>query len=285
MGAVAVVEPQDYIMQRLSGYGLSSPVSLIRLMIQQSNCFIVVERGIGMQNVMQERALASSGNLRQDSNMGGGQMVTADYVLTPSVVFSEDNAGGFGGAIGGLLGHRAAVVGAVAGGLRFKEAQTSMLLADARSGVQVSAAEGSTRKADLALGGALFGGGGGGGLGGYGNTNEGKIIAAALLDNYNNIVAVIRSDESLQRNVGTLKQEATAGGTTKAGAVFEEGDVLLPKIANVKVLAGPADDSKVLATLSRADELVVIGKASNGYTNVQGATVTGWVKTVLVARP
>ncbi|HMH54478.1 MAG TPA: CsgG/HfaB family protein [Candidatus Acidoferrum sp.] len=63
-------------------------------MIQQSNCFLVVERGLGMQNLMQERALSKSGELRQDSNMGGGQMVTADYVLTPAVVFSQDDAGG-----------------------------------------------------------------------------------------------------------------------------------------------------------------------------------------------
>jgi hypothetical protein len=285
MGAVAVVEPQDYIMQRLSGYGLRSPVPLIRMMIQQSNCFIVVERGVGMQNVMQERALAASGQLRQDSNMGGGQMVTADFVLTPSVVFSENNAGGVGGAVGGLFGRRAAAVAAIAGGLKFKEAQTSMLLADARSGVQVSAAEGSTKKADLAIGGAFFGGGVGVGGGGYGNTNEGKIIAAAFMDNYNNVVQVVRNDASLQRNVGTLKQEAAAGGATKAGAVFEEGDILIPKIANVKVLAQPADDAKVLATLNKGDELVVVGKASNGYISVQGASVTGWVKVVLVTRP
>ena len=285
MGAVAVVEPQDYVMQRLNGYGLASPVSLIRMMIQQSNCFIVVERGIGMQNVMQERALASTGQLRQDSNMGGGQMVTADFVLTPSVVFSENNAGGVGGAVGSLFGRRAAVVSAVAGALRFKEAQTSMLLADARSGVQVSAAEGSTRKADLALGGALFGGGMGAAAGGYGRTNEGKIIAAAFLDNYNNIVNVVRGDASLQRNVGTLSQEAAAGGAAKAGAVFEEGDVLVPKIANVKILASPADDAKVVATLSKADEVVVVGKQTNGYINVQGATATGWIKVVLVTRP
>ena len=61
MGALAVVEPQDYIMQSLNRYGLQSPTSLIRMMVQQSNCFIVVERGVGMQNVMQERELAASG--------------------------------------------------------------------------------------------------------------------------------------------------------------------------------------------------------------------------------
>jgi hypothetical protein len=284
MGAIAVVEPQDYVMRALSGYGLSSPVPLIRLMIQQSNCFIVVERGVGMQNVMQERALAQAGELRQNSNMGGGQMVSADFVLTPNVVFSENNAGGVGGAIGGLFGRRAAVVSAVAGGLKFKEAQTSMMLADSRSGVQVAAAEGSTRKADMAIGGALFGGGVGGAAGGYGNTNEGKIIAAALLDNFNNIVTVVMNDPALARQVGTLKEEAAAGGTTKAGAVFAEGDVLLPKIANVRLLAEPSDTAKILATLSRNEELVVVGEQKDGYVNVQSATSTGWVKVVLVTR-
>ena len=284
MGAVAVVEPQNEVLVALQRYRLSSPVGLIRMMIQQSNCFIVVERGVGMQNMMQERALSDSGELRQGSNMGGGQMVSADFVLTPSVVFSENNAGGVGGAVGGLFGRRAAAVGAVAGGLKFKEAQTTMLLADARSGVQVSAAEGSTKKADIGLGGALFGGGMGAAGGGYGNTNEGKIIAAAFLDNYNSIVDVVRNDKSLQRNVGSLKAEAAAGGTTKAGAVFAEGDVLVPKIANVRLLAGASDAAKVLATLGRADELVVIGAVKDGFVNVQGTAAVGWVKAVLVMK-
>ncbi len=146
MGALAVVEPQNEVLVALTRYNLSSPVGLIRMMIQQSNCFIVVERGAGMQNMMQERQLAAAGESRQGSNMGGGQMVAADFVMTPTVVFSENNAGGVGGGVAGMFGRRAAVVGAVAGGLKFKEAQTSMLVADARSGVQVAAAEGSTRE-------------------------------------------------------------------------------------------------------------------------------------------
>ena len=284
MGAMAVVEPQDYVLAALTRYNLRSPVGLIRLMIQQSNCFIVVERGVGMQNMMQERALADGGQLRSNSNMGGGQMVTADFVLTPAVAFSENNAGGVGGAVGGLLGHKAAAVGAVAGGLKFKEAQTSMLVADARSGVQVAAAEGSTKKADLNVGGALFGGSGGAAAGGYGNTNEGKIIAAAFMDNFNKIVGVVRDDPSLVRKVGTLKQEAAAGGATKAGGGFNEGDVLIPKIANVKIMAGPSDTAKPLGTLPRGEELVVVGVEKDGYVNVQGANGTGWVKVVLMQK-
>jgi len=281
MGAMAVVEPQEQILYGLRRYNLSSPVGLIRMMIQQSNCFIVVERGLGMRNLMQERDLASAGESRQGSNMGGGLMVAADFVLTPSVVFSENNAGGGGAAVAGLFGHHAATVGAIAGGIKFKEAQTSMLVADSRSGVQVAAAEGSTKKADMALGAGLFGGGAGAAGGGYGNTNEGKIIAAALMDNYNNVVKVVRNDPSLQRNVGTLKQEAASGGTRKAGAVFNEGDVLSPKIANVRVMSDASDTSKPIATLGRGEEIVVIGGEKDGFINVQGANGAGWVKIVL----
>src|ERR1041385_7770277 len=90
MGALAVVEPQHEMLAALMRYKLQSPVGLIRMMVQQSNCFIVVERGVGMQNMMQERQLANGGEMRQNANMGGGQMVPADFVMTPQVVFSEN---------------------------------------------------------------------------------------------------------------------------------------------------------------------------------------------------
>jgi len=285
MGAVAVVEPQDYVMSALSRYNLQSPVGLIRMMIQQSNCFIVVERGQGMQNMMQERALAGGGEMRSNSNIGGGQMVAADFILTPAVVFSENNAGGIGGALGGLLGGRGgSTIGAIAGGLKFKEAQTSMLVADSRSGVQVAAAEGSSKKADLRLGALVIGGGAAGGVGGYGNTNEGKIVAASFADNYNNIVRVIRNDPNLQRDVGSLAQEAASGGSTKAGAVYNEGDVLYPKIAGVKLMGSAGDAGNSLATLAKEDEMIYMGEESGGYLRVESGKGGGWVKKILVAR-
>lgn len=285
MGAMAVVEPQDYVMSALSHYNLQSPVGLIRMMIQQSNCFIIVERGQGMQNMMQERALAGGGEMRSGSNIGGGQMVAADFILTPAVVFSENNAGGLGGALGGLVGGRGgSVLGAVAGGLKFKEAQTSMLVSDSRSGVQVASAEGSSKKADLALGAALFGGGAGGGFGGYGNTNEGKIVAASFADNYNNIVRTIRNDPTLVRDVGTLAQEAAAGGSTKAGAVYNEGDVLYPKIAGVKIMGSAAEAGKAVATLDKGEELIYMGAEENGFLKVESGKGGGWVKKILVTK-
>ena len=97
LGTVAVAEPQEFVSKALLQYSLPSPTSLIRLMIQQSNCFSVVERGVAMQNIMQERQLQQRGELSQGAQMGQGQLVTADFVLTPDVVFSENNAGGAGG--------------------------------------------------------------------------------------------------------------------------------------------------------------------------------------------
>ena len=280
MGAVAVHEVQDEMLTYLRSYKLQSPIPLIRLMIQQSNCFIVVERGVGMQNMAQERQLASSGQARTGSNMGGGQMVAADFVLTPSVVFSEGNAGGVGAGVGNYFGRTA---GAIAGGLKFKEAQTSMLLADTRSGVQVAAAEGSTKKADIKLGGSLWGGGTAGSAGGYGSTNEGKIIAAAFMDNYNTLVRAVRADPSLQRNVGSLKEEAAKGGA--AGAVFADGDVLTPKIGAVQMRADPNDTAKVVATLNKGDEVIKTGGEKEGFVQVTNAAgASGWIKIVLVSK-
>ncbi len=281
MGAIAVVEPQDYIAQALSGYGLGSPTGLIRLMIQQSNCFIVVERGTGMQNLMQERSLGDSGELREGSNMGGGQMVTADFILTPAVVFSENDAGGIGGAVGGLLGSRNRVLGGLAGGLKFKEAQTSMLLADSRSGVQVAASEGSARKADFALGSLLGAGGIGVAGGGYSSTNEGKVIAASLADNYNGIVSAVHNDPALQRDVGTLAEEAAKKSV--GGAVYNEGDLVRPKIGNVKLMAEPSGSAEVVTTLAKGADLVYMGVEQDGYLSVESDAGGGWVKKALVS--
>lgn len=283
MGALAVVEPADEVTQSLARFNLQSPTGLIRLMVQQSNCFVVVERGTAMKNMQQERALAEAGELRQGSNIGGGQMVGADFVLTPDIVFSEGNAGGVGGAVASLFGNKNPALGALAGGLKFKEAQTSMLVTDARSGLQVAAAEGSARKADLRLGAFLAASGvsTATAVDGYQKTNEGKVIAASFTDNYNNIVLAVRNNPSLQRDVGTLADEAAK--KTKSGAVFNEGDTLVPKIAT-KLYATPAESGKVVTPLNKGDEMIFTGEEKNGFLKVESGSGAGWVKKILVTR-
>ena len=110
------------------------------------------------------------------------------------------------------------------------------------------------------------------------------MIAASFADNYNGIVRAVRANPSLQRNVGTLAQEAAAGGTTKAGSVFNEGDVLRPKIGNVRVMAKPTDAGQVVTTLAKGEEMIFMAKEEDGFLQVESGKGSGWVKKVLVAR-
>jgi peptidoglycan hydrolase-like protein with peptidoglycan-binding domain len=193
-GTIAMVEDQsaEWYIRLTRDYQLTSTIPVLRLLVQQSNCFVVVERGRAMANMQQERALQQSGELRAGSSFGKGQMVSADYSLTPSITFSAKNTQGMGAALGGF-GRGLGVLGAVAGGFHQNDASTMLLLTDNRSGVQVGAAEGSASKVDFDVGAALFGGYGGGGLGGYTNTPQGKVIVAAFTDSYNQLVQAVRN--------------------------------------------------------------------------------------------
>ena len=197
LGTVSLVENQTagwYTI--LTGeYKLPPTANLLRLLVQQSNCFVVVERGAaGMRAMSRERELMQSGEMRGGSNFGKGQMVASDYALSPEIVFSADNAGGIGGVLGGLIGGGSGrAVAAIGGGLQTREASAMLTLVDNRSGVQVAASEGSASKTDLNLFGGLFGGRAGAGLGGYTNTPQGKVITAAFMDAFNQMVRSLRN--------------------------------------------------------------------------------------------
>lgn len=185
---------------------LGSTVPLLRLMIQQSNCFVVVERGKALKNVMGERQLEASGETREGSNFGKGQMVAADFTMSPSIQLSE-NTGGLAGSVGGLFGEKGKLLGKLAGGLKKNEASTTLLLIDNRSSVQVSAANGNAENFDFGAGLGIFGSRGAGAANGYTKTPEGKTIAAAFADSYNNMVRALRN----------YKAQNVEGGLGKGG--------------------------------------------------------------------
>ncbi|MBV8470208.1 MAG: hypothetical protein JOY60_10180 [Burkholderiaceae bacterium] len=293
LGVLAVAEPQMG-WDHLQSYGLGSPASLLRMMVQQSDCFDVVERGVALQNLQQERALAQSGDLREESNVNKGQMQAADFVMTPNVQVSASDTGGIGGYVAGALSRWSSLFG----NLKFKEASTSILIADVRSSIQVAAAEGKATKTDFGVGGWTYGSGAWGGLGGYTKTPEGKVVAASLLDNYNEIVKSIRNQPQLirthsasgDRNAAqsTHGEAFNAGPAGNAAASHNEasqpaGQLLQPKIGNVKVYAEASRTSKLLGTLQRQDEVVASGEVSNGFAYVDGANASGWVQRSLMA--
>jgi curli biogenesis system outer membrane secretion channel CsgG len=196
IGTLAIVPPDQEWWRELN---LGSPEAIIKVFVQQSGCFTIVNRDRSMQSRNMERALADNGELQEGSNMGKHQVKAADYFLQPDIVSTNKNSGGggAGAAIGGILGHVggwASTVGAIAGGINVKkgEANVTLSLVNARTTEEEALTEGYARKTDVSWG---AGGGAGwwGGFaaaGGYGyqNTEIGQIIVLAYLDAYRKLV-------------------------------------------------------------------------------------------------
>jgi len=196
LGTIAIVEPEN---QWWREFNLGSPEAVLKVFIQRSGCFGIVNRGGAMRSRAMERALAEQGELQQGSNLGRGQVKAADYFLEPDIVTANRNSGGggAGAAIGGVLGHIggwASTVGAIAGGINVKKGEASVTLSivNARTTEEEALTEGYARKTDIS-----WAGGGGAGwwggfaaAGGYGyqNTEIGQIIVLAYLDAYTKLV-------------------------------------------------------------------------------------------------
>ncbi len=190
---------------------LGSTVPVIRTMIQQSNCFVIVERGAAMRAMQSERQLMQSGALRGNSNMGQGQMVAADYTLSPSVTFQESNLGKISGAARKLI--PGSWFGSTSVGAKSNEASTTLLLIDNRSGVQVSSSVGSAKNYDFSISGYSWGGKGWAGASAFTNTAEGKVIIAAFADSFNQMVKALRN----------YKPQKVKGGLGTGGSLAVDG--------------------------------------------------------------
>jgi curli biogenesis system outer membrane secretion channel CsgG len=191
VATMALVEnPNGYTMA--GGYNLpSSPVPLVRLIAQQSGCFRIVDRSSGLKATIQEQELKNSGVLGDAVQVRKGQGYAAQYTITPSLTFSERDAGR---EVGGLLAHIPVLnkfVG-LADQVKLKEAQVALLLTDNETTEQIAAATGSVRVTDLGMAGLMLGRGGGAAGAGWSNSNEGKVIAAAFLDAHNQLVTQLR---------------------------------------------------------------------------------------------
>ena len=197
LGTLAIVPPDKEWWRELN---LGSPEAIIKVFVQQSGCFTMVNRDRAMNSRAMERALAEQGELQKGSRMGKGQVKAADYFLQPDIVSANQNSGGSGvgaaaGALGGLFGGFGHAVGAIAGGINVKkgEANVTLSLVNARTTEEEALTEGYFRKRDLsfAVGGGAgwWGGFAAAGGGGYERTEIGQIIVLAYLDAYKKLVA------------------------------------------------------------------------------------------------
>lgn len=290
IGVAALVEPDAQVATLLSRIGLDSPLPLMRLMMQQSNCFQVVDRGAAMSNMQQEARFEQDGMLRSGSQTARGRLVAAEYFITPQIVFSEPNAGGGGVALG--LGSRLGIVGAIAGAfvgsMRVQEAQVVLFVTDAASGIQVAAVEGSAKVRDFGGAGGLGAIGSGligfGAIGGYSKTNEGKLIAAALLDSFNEMVPHMQAMTAKASASAAEAPAAPAPATpvpapAPSGAgvpAFAAGASYTPAVA-INVRAGPGTTAAVVGRAAPGSVLTASGERRNDWWHVRSATTEGWV--------
>ena len=190
-GTVSVADGDDP--SGWTQFSLAPPSKLLKVLIQRSGCFNLVDRGTGLHAAELERNIGGGLGLQRGSNVGVGQIKAADYVLVAEVQAANRNASGsaVGGLVGGLVGGR---FGALAGGIgsRKMEANTVLSLTNVRTTETVQTEEGYAVKNSLSFGAGggsgFFGGGIGAVGGGYDNTDIGKIVTMAFIQAYSKMV-------------------------------------------------------------------------------------------------
>ncbi|MCV2353386.1 hypothetical protein LNV09_04350 [Paucibacter sp. B2R-40] len=198
------------------GSGTMSGASLesLRLLIQQSNCFVIVDRGAVEQAANDEKSRARSNNneMRDDAHMEQGQEVAADFVLRSSVISLENKEN-----TGIKLGFLSKIGMSGSSKKSDMNAKVQLVLSDVRSKVQLAAALGEGSASNTALAGNILGGASHF-LGGVGYSSESKtssttVLLQAFADAYNKLVPAVQN----------YKAQSVKGGLGTGGALRVQG--------------------------------------------------------------
>ncbi|MBT0669480.1 SH3 domain-containing protein [Novosphingobium profundi] len=191
LGTLSIVDGDDP--RGWTQYSLAPPQKLLKVLVQRSGCFNLVDRGSGLQAAERERQVGNHLGMQRGSNVGQGQIKAADYVLVAEVQGANANVSGsgVGGAVGGLIGGG---VGGLLGGMRSKklEANTVLSLTNVRTTETIATQEGYAVKNNLSFaagGGGFFGAGAAAAVGGgYDNTDIGRIVTLSFIQAYSKMV-------------------------------------------------------------------------------------------------
>jgi hypothetical protein len=191
LGTVSVMDGDDP--SGWTQFQLAGPQKLLKVLVQRSGCFNLVDRGSGLSAAQRERDIGGDLGLQRRSNVGQGQIKAADYVLVAEVQAANRNSGGsaVGAGIGGLVGGR---FGGLVGGIGSKkmEANTVLSLTNVRTTETIAVQDGYAAKNSITFGAGggvgFFGGGLGAVGGGYDNTDIGRIVTLAFIQAYSKMV-------------------------------------------------------------------------------------------------
>lgn len=187
LGTLSIIDGDDS--SPWTQWNLAPPSKLLKVLVQRSGCFNLVDRGSGLSAAQRERAIGSGLGLQRGSNVGQGQIKAADYVLVAEIQGANANVSGGGAAagIGGLLGGR---VGGLLGGIGSKkmEANTVLSVTNVRTTETIATEDGYAAKNNLTFGGGGFLAVGGAVGGGYDNTDIGRIVTLSFIQAYSKLV-------------------------------------------------------------------------------------------------
>jgi curli biogenesis system outer membrane secretion channel CsgG len=215
LGTVSIMDGDDPY--GWTQFNLAPPQKLLKVIVQRSGCFNLVDRGSGLSAAQRERDIGGSLGLQRRSNVGQNQIKAADYVLIAEVQASNGNAQGSGavGAIGGIFG---GPIGGLLGGIRSRklEANTVLSVTNVRTTETIATVEGYAAKNDISFGagGGFFGGVGVGAVGGgYDNTDIGRIVTLAFIDAYSKLVTDLGGIQEGSAGTAAVRSEQPRGGS------------------------------------------------------------------------
>jgi curli biogenesis system outer membrane secretion channel CsgG len=191
LGTVSVMDGDDP--SGWTQFQLAGPQKLLKVLVQRSGCFNLVDRGSGLSAAQRERDIGGGLGMQRGSNVGQGQIKAADYVLVAEVQAADRDSGGssVGAAAGGLIGHG---FGGILGGISSHkmEANTVLSLTNVRTTETLAVQDGYAAKNSISFGGGGggFWGSGGAALvgGGYDSTDIGRIVTLAFIQAYAKMV-------------------------------------------------------------------------------------------------
>lgn len=90
--------------------------------------------------------------------------------------------------------------------------------------------------------------------------------------------SLVNTSETPPHSTPVPENTATSSG-------INDGDILVGKLANIKLFKEPSKKAESLGTLTRSDEMVYTGTQANGFYSVATANKgDGWVEKVLVKK-
>jgi len=122
LGTVSVMDGDDP--SGWTQFQLAGPQKLLKVLVQRSGCFNLVDRGSGLSAAQRERDIGGGLGMQRGSNVGQGQIKAADYVLVAEVQAADRDSGGsaIGAGLGGIVGGG---FGAALGGIHSKKMEAT----------------------------------------------------------------------------------------------------------------------------------------------------------------